>query len=260
MKNGGLSLFVEERLQEMINILNQDGKIVVKDLSIKFDVTEDCIRKDLKVLEKNGVIKRTYGGAVLAREASLNRTIVSRKNLDVESKHRIAEKVYDIIQERETVFLDIASTNMVVAEHIAKGKKRLTVISNMIDIIQTLSQCPHIDVIGIGGVLNKELNGFIGSSTIEYIMKYKVDRAFIGSCGVDVVDHSITTFLVEDGNTKRAIMNASKKNYLVVGSNKFYADGVYKFAEIYDFNTIVVDEMPDDKVTHLLEQFNVTIV
>ncbi|PKM51642.1 MAG: DeoR/GlpR transcriptional regulator [Firmicutes bacterium HGW-Firmicutes-7] len=253
-------MFVEERLQEIINLLNLNGKIIVKDLSIKFDVTEDCIRKDLKILEKNGLIKRTYGGAVLSRESSLNRTIVSRKNLDIESKQRIAEKVYEIIKERETIFLDIASTNIVVAEYIAQGRKKMTVISNMVDVIQILSQCPNVEVIGIGGVLNKELSGFIGSSTIEYISKYKVDRAFIGSCGVDVADHSITTFLVEDGNTKRAIMNASKKTYLVIGSKKFYSDGVYKFAEIYDFDTIVVDEMPDPKVEYLLEQFNVNLV
>lgn len=252
-------MFVEERIQEIIKLLNLNGKIVVKDLSKVFEVTEDCIRKDLKVLEKDGVLKRTYGGAVVKREASVNRSIISRKDIDVESKDKIAEKVYNLVQERETIFLDISSTNMIVAERLAKGNKKLTVISNMIDVIQILSKSDNIEVIGIGGVLNKRLSGFIGSSTIDVLSKYKVDRAFIGSCGVDVIDRSITTFLVEDGNTKKAIMNYSKKAYLVISSKKFSRDGVYRFADIYDFDAIIVDEPPDPKIGQMLEKLNITL-
>lgn len=57
-------MFANERLEEILNILKTEGKVIVKDLSIKFDVTEDCIRKDLKNLEKQKLLERTYGGAV----------------------------------------------------------------------------------------------------------------------------------------------------------------------------------------------------
>ena len=60
-------MFMEERLEEILRILKKDGKVLVKDLSVKFNVTEGMIRKDLQKLEQEGLLKRTYGGAILER-------------------------------------------------------------------------------------------------------------------------------------------------------------------------------------------------
>lgn len=253
-------MFAQERLEEIKKKLYEDGKIVVKELSNIFDVTEDCIRKDLKTLEKQGLIQRIYGGAILKRKSAENSNIVDRKNINLDLKKKIAEKVFDIIRPNETIFLDISTTNIFVAEKIAESNKKLTVITNMIDIVKAFSNNDVVDVIGIGGVFNKRLNGFIGSTTIEHISKYKVDKAFIGSCGINVFDKSITTFEVEDGNTKKAIINAGKKVYVVMESKKFYIDGVYKFADIYDIDAIVVDEKPDERICSTLNEMNVQII
>ena len=130
----------------------------------------------------------------------------------------------------------------------------------MIDIIRPFSYSDFVEVIGTGGVFNKELNGFVGSTAIEAIGKYKVDRAFIGSCGINLFDKSLTTFHVEDGNTKKAIIQSGKKVYLVVDSKKFYFDGTYKFADIYDVDGIILDEKPNEKICNTLEEMNVNII
>jgi len=253
-------LFAEERIEKIIELLNEKEKVVVKELSKKFDVTEDCIRKDLKTLEKRGILKRTYGGGVLSRQAAPHNDILIRKNINLEAKMKIAEKAFELIKPRETIFLDISSTNILIAEKIAKGNKKLIIITNMIDIVRTFSKCEHVDVICTGGVFNKELNGFVGSSAIESISSHKVNRAFIGSCGVNMLDKSVTTFDVEDGNTKKAIIYSGKKVYLVMDSKKFYYDGTYKFADIYDVDAIIVDERPDEKICRELEEINVELI
>ena len=130
----------------------------------------------------------------------------------------------------------------------------------MIDIIRTFSHCDHVDVIGTGGAFNKEVNGFVGSSAIESISKHKVNRAFIGSCGVNMFEKSVTTYDVEDGNTKKAIINSGKKVYLVMENKKFYYDATYKFADIYDIDAIIVDEKPDEKICRELEKINVELI
>lgn len=253
-------MFAEERVQKIISLLNENKTVVVKELSKMFDVTEDCIRKDLKTLEKQGIIKRTYGGGILSRKSAPHNDILSRKNINLEGKMKIAEKAYKLIQSKETIFLDISSTNILIAEKIAKGNKKLTVITNMIDVIITFLYCDHVDVIGTGGMFNKELCGFVGSTAIEIISRYKVNRAFIGSCGVDMFDKSVTTFDGEDGNTKKAIIYSGKKVYLVMENKKFYYDGTYKFADIYDIDAIIVDEMPDEKICKELENINVALI
>lgn len=253
-------MFAEERIEKIINQLNENQKVVVKELSKKFHVTEDCIRKDLKTLENQGILKRTYGGAVLNRQTAPHDDILIRKSINLEGKIKIAEKAFELIQAGESIFLDISSTNILIAEKIAKGNKKLIVITNMIDIIRTFSNCKHVDVIGSGGVYDKELNGFVGSTAIEIISRHKVNRAFIGSCGVNMFDKSVTTFDMEDGNTKKAIINSGKKVYLVMENKKFQYDGTYKFADIYDIDAIIVDEKPDEKICRELEKVNVDLI
>ena len=63
-------MFMEERLNEILAIIKEEKKVLVKELSEKFNVSESMIRKDLQRLEKEGKIKRTYGGAILERESS----------------------------------------------------------------------------------------------------------------------------------------------------------------------------------------------
>ena len=247
-------------MEEIINILNIDGKVLVKDLSSRFSVTEDCIRKDLKILEKEGRIKRTYGGAVLKRRSANNYDIVNRKAVNIEPKRQIAKKAFDIIKDRETIFLDISTTNILLAELLAASDRKITVITNMIDIVKTFSNNNTIEVICVGGIFNKNLDGFIGSTAIENIMKYKVDKAFVGSCGVNMYDKSVTTFDVEDGNTKKAIINSSKETYLVMDNGKFYFDGVYKFADIYDIDAIITEETPEKNICKILMGNNIGII
>lgn len=253
-------MFAAERLDEILKILNKDGKVVVKELSNLFNVTEDCIRKDLKVLENQNLLHRTYGGGVLVRKSAKTESIGNRKDRDIDAKRIIAKKAFELIEENETVFLDISTINIRLSEIIAESSKRVTVITNMLDIVKSFSNNSLCKVIGIGGVFSRELDGFIGAAAIENISQYKVNKAFIGSCGIDIYDGSITTFDVEDGNTKKAIINSSKNVYLVMENRKFYIDGTYKFAHLQDVNSVITEEMPDASVMDILNNNDTAII
>jgi DeoR/GlpR family transcriptional regulator of sugar metabolism len=254
-------LFVQERQNKIIELLHDSGNVVVKDLCTIFNVTEDCIRKDLKALEKKNLLERTYGGAVLVRKSAANQDIKIRRNINAESKQIIAKKALDIIEDNETIFLDISTTNLLLTEALAKSKKKLTIVSNMIDIISILNNTENnIKVICTGGVLSKELDGFIGSSTIATLSNYRPTKCFIGSCGINITDKSITTFDVEDGNTKKAIMSISKKVFLVMENSKFYVDGTYKFADLYDIDTIITEDAPDKEIITQVNKTNTKII
>lgn len=256
-----IHLFAQERQDKIIEFLHSSGSVVVKDLCTIFNVTEDCIRKDLKILEKKNLLERTYGGAMPVRKSAANEDIKIRKNINAESKLIIAKKGLDIIEENETIFLDISSTNLLLAEELAKSKKRLTIVSNMIDIISILNSTENnIKVICTGGVLSKELDGFTGSATIDSLSSYRPTKCFIGSCGINITDKSITTFDVEDGNTKKAIMSISKKIFIVMENSKFYVDGTYKFADLYDIDTIITEAAPDKEIITQVNKTNTKII
>ncbi|ADL04825.1 DeoR/GlpR family DNA-binding transcription regulator [Lacrimispora saccharolytica] len=253
-------MFTEERLDRILQILQDQGMVKVKDLSTLFQVTEDCIRKDLKNLENAGKLKRTYGGALLSQDYPLKRDVIDRRDTNIEKKRLIAQKASELIGSNETIFLDISTTNIMVAELLAKSHKRLTVVTNMIDIMQTLAINPNITAIGTGGIMYRTVNGFMGAAAIEIIKQYSFDRALIGTCGLDLTDNSITTLGVEDGLTKKAAIASSRHKYLVMEKDKFYFNDSYKFAHFDDIDGIITDSMPDEATSSKLYSAGVTIL
>jgi DeoR family glycerol-3-phosphate regulon repressor len=252
-------MFTEERLEAILQILKEEGKVRVKKLSEQYQVTEDCIRKDLKVLENAGKLKRTYGGAILSQDYPLERDVIDRRTYNEDKKIIIAKKAAELIKDHETIFLDISTTNIKLAEILVENRKRLVVVSNMIDILQTLARSSTITAIGTGGTMYRTVNGFMGAAAIEVIKQYSFDRAFIGSCGVDMVDQSITTLGVEDGLTKKAALSSSRHKYVVMERDKFYFNDSYKFAHFDDINGIITDESPDQSTLNVLDSAGITL-
>ena len=241
------AMFTEERQSAIENCLRENGKVKVKELSEMFQVTEDCIRKDLKTLENAG------------KDYPLKRDVVDRRQFNLDKKRTIAAKAFKLIKNNETIFLDISTTNIELAKLLATSNMRVVVVSNMIDILQILATNPSITAIGTGGTMYQTVNGFMGAATIEVIKQYSFDRAFIGSCGVDMTDCAITTLGVEDGLTKKAAVHSSRHKYVVMERDKFYFNDSYKYAYFDDISGIVTDEFPDDTIVSTLERAGVKL-
>ena len=232
-----------------------EGRVTVKELSQFFSVTEDCVRKDLKALEKEGRLKRTYGGAVMSTDYPLMRDVIDRREINGD----IARTALERIRENETIFLDISTTNILLARLLVQWEKRLVVVSNMIDILQVLSASREITAIGAGGTMVRTVNGFLGAETIEFISRYSFDRAFVGTCGLDFTDSAVTTLGAEDGLTKKAVLKSSRHSYLVMENDKFYFNDSYKFAHFDEIDGIITNRLPDASSVQALENAGVTL-
>ena len=252
-------MFTEERQNAIEKCLREKGKVRVKELSEMFQVTEDCIRKDLKILENAGRLKRTYGGAILSQEYPLERNVVDRRMYNLDKKKVIAAKAFKLIKNNETIFLDVSTTNIELARLIASSGMQVVVVSNMIDILQILAANPSITAIGTGGTMYRSVNGFMGAAAIEVIKQYSFDRAFMGSCGIDMMDHTVTTLGVEDGLTKKAAIESSRHKYAVMEREKFYFNESYKFTQLDELDGIITDEFPDQSVQDMLDSLGVTL-
>ncbi len=254
-------MFAKERLNKILRIIERKGKVLVKELAIEFDLTEDSIRKDLKHLEKEGIIERVYGGAILKRD--LSTSIVSvrdRQYVFVEEKERIAKKAYSLIKDGDTIFLDISTINVFLAQEIAQGDKSLIIVTNMIDILGVFSYSENKSkIICTGGEYNKLLTGFIGSTAIDIINKFKVNKAFIASCGINIYNNTISASNIEDGLTKKAMIDNSEKVFLVSQKKKLERDGIYKFSKLDDLYGIILEDDLSEELTEILKTYEVKI-
>lgn len=253
-------MFMEERLEDILAILKRDGKVRVKDLSEKFNVSEGMIRKDLCKLEQYGGIKRTYGGAILERKIDHNENTSSRVIMNLDEKESIANIVINEIEEDDVIFLDISSTNYMVSNMLANFNKKITIITNMNRIAMEFDFNPNIDIIQIGGSYNKRLGGTVGAFSIEEIKKFKIDKAFIGAGGINIEENFISNFNLDEAETKKAIINASRVTYLLGDNNKFYKDGSYKFTTLNDVEYIITDKEPDINIIKVLKETKVKLL
>ncbi|MEQ8156648.1 MAG: DeoR/GlpR family DNA-binding transcription regulator [Clostridiaceae bacterium] len=254
-------MFLVERHKHILELLERDGKVLVKDLSAQFGVSESMIRKDLRVLEKDNLLQRTYGGAVNIKRTMANAEIFFKrveKNTDI--KEIIAKKAYEFIKDGDTIFLDASSISYLLTKLLIQNNKNITLITNMVEISALLHQDLKIHVIFIGGDYNPFVGGNIGSQSIEQIKLYRCNKAFIGCSGIDLSDGSISTGISEDAGTKKAIMSISKELYLMAPNERFNLDGIFNFSNITDFHSIITETALNNTIMALLEQYDVNLI
>jgi DeoR/GlpR family transcriptional regulator of sugar metabolism len=254
-------MFIEERHKFILDILERDGKVLVKDLSTQFEVSESMIRKDLQVLEKNNLLQRTYGGAINIKRTIVNgESFFKRVEKDTDLKEIIAKKAYEQIVEGDTIFLDASSISHFLTQLLIENNKKITLITNMVEISSMIHLNSKIHVIFIGGDYNPLVGGNIGSHSIEQIKLYRCNKAFIGCSGIDLRDGSISTGESEDAGTKRAIISISKELYLMAPNERFNLDGIFNFSNIIDFHSIITEDLPSNPIVTLLKQYNINLI
>lgn len=250
----------QERHNQILAKLNLDGQVKVKELSDDFHVTQDCIRKDLAILEKDGLLKRIHGGAIRTRKNLHHYHVKERKSLNTAEKKIIAQKAVDLIKPGSMIFLDVSTINLEIAKIIYQKDMNLTVVSNMIDIMNVFAQGGAPRFLFLGGEFNRSRDGFVGSITIDQIHNYQFDLSFIGVVGIDLYEGKAMTYDVNDGLTKKAIISTSKQRYMVAEKAKLHQDGNYVFADIADFTGLICESSLEEQENAQLHHSQITII
>ena len=254
-------MFTEERHKYILDLLDRNGKIFVKDLSKEFKVSESMIRKDLKVLEKKNLLRRTYGGAINIDNTAINiKSFNNRISENIDLKNIIVQKAFNELDDNDTIFLDSSTTSFMIAKLIVENNKQLTIITNMFEIASLITPNIITKFIFIGGDYNSYVGGSIGSHAIEQINNYRCNKAFLGCTGIDLRDGTISTSLSEDAATKKAITNISDKLFLVTLNEKFKKNGSFKFSNLFDFYGIITEQLPDEAITLNLKEYYINII
>ena len=248
-------IFTEERIDKILNLLARDGRVFVKQLSEQFEVTDDMIRKDLQKLHSAGKLQRTYGGAIaIDRTTADSSPLTSRLIANLEQKRLIAKTAYSLLNDSDTVFIDVSSSNFLLAELIAQNNRNLTIVTNMLSINELFVNNSHTELFFIGGKYHKKIGATIGATAIAAAGEYCFDCSFIGCCGLDVKTGGVYNFDPEEGHSKMAFIRSAKRNYLLAEQSKFHQDGVFRYATLKCFHGLITDATPDTKVLTSLKK------
>ncbi len=249
-----------DRLDEILKILNRNGRIQVKELSELFEVSEDLIRKDLKKLDEKDQIIRIYGGAKLKVKSFDTASLKHRLHHNIEDKEAIAKKAVDFINSNETIFLDTSSTSLAIANGLARTNKMVTVITNMPEIIRVLEENDGMSLIGIGGVYSKKFGGYVGQSAIQQISNYSVDKAFISCAAVNPETNALSSGVFDVGSTKKTILDSATCKIVAVERRKFGYNCTFKFYSLDDVDYVITEKKLSKVYASILNKKDIKII
>ena len=242
-----------ERRNLILEKLQAEKRVVVSELSQLYEVSEETIRRDLDKLEKEGLATKSYGGAVINEDVSIDLPFNIRKNQNVSGKQQMADIAASLVQEGDHIFLD-ASTTAVFISKALKEKERLTVITNSMEILLELSDVSGWNIISTGGVMKEGYLAFLGSKTEDAIRSYYVDKVII-SC--KALDHEWGIMESQEafGTTKKAMIASGREKILVVDSTKFDQTAFSVAGKLRDIDVVVTDRKPSEKwLAHFAEE------
>jgi DeoR family glycerol-3-phosphate regulon repressor len=231
-------MIISQRHEDILRQLEEKNQVLVKELAKQYEVSEDCIRKDLAALEKQGKLKRVHGGARNVRSTFHIQKAKDRMDVYAKEKQEAAAMILDKIEGGETIFLGVSSTNLEIAIRLKEAGTPVTVVTNMTAILDVLSQDPDFDVIFVGGRLNAGRDGFVGAMTIEQLKQWVFDVAVLGAVGINADSGTVMTYDEQDGLTKQAVLAAARKKILACEAAKFQQDGSYVYAHLSDFDAV----------------------
>lgn len=247
------------RHTEILDIARAEGRVEVDELSRRFGISVQTIRKDLAELSLKGSLKRVHGGAMLPTRLT-NIGYEERRALNAEAKTRIGKACAELIPENATVFLNIGTTTEAVARALL-NHRNLMVVTNNLNIANILSANPDCNVMVAGGFLRRSDGGLTGSQTTQTIANFKFDVSVIGCSALDD-DGDILDFDLEEVDVSQRIIRQSRKVILAADTAKFARTAPVRIASIRDIDQMVTDApLPKGLATHVSDwSTQVTIV
>jgi DeoR/GlpR family transcriptional regulator of sugar metabolism len=244
-----------ERRNEILKQLKAERRVKVNDLSRQFHVTEETIRRDLEKLSKDGLIIKSYGGAILNENIDIELPFNVRIKKNISSKQQIANIIAHLVKDGDHIILDASSTAIFAAKAL-RYKERLTVVTNSIEIIVELADLSDIELVLTGGSLKADYLALSGPKTIRSFSEYNVGTAILSCKGLDF-SRGMTDGDDSIAETKQAIMRSAKTCILAVDHSKFGKVALSKIDDLEDIDYIVTDKEPDGVWRDWFEKYGV---
>ncbi len=258
MKKNKSSSTVERR-KNILHQINEEGQVLIHDLSNEFSVSEVTIRNDLEQLEKKNMLIRARGGAMkMEGGVGIDYFLSEKDKLHSEEKARIGKSAAMMINEHDTIIIDSGTTTLEIAKNLEKLND-VTVICNAINVIGYLIQHKEINLIIPGGYLRKNSLSLVGPLAEKNLQNLYVDKVFIGVDGFDT-KHGIYTPNIDEAYFNEIMIRISKEVIVVCDSSKFLRRSFAYICGIEKIHCVITDNGIPDEDRKRLEDSGVKVV
>lgn len=245
------------RRQQILNLLEETGTLNVGDLADRFAVSLVTIRKDLDGLESEGLLHRTFGGAVFSHRSRFNRSFFERVQMHRQEKRAIAAAALGYIKDGDTIILDAGTTTLALAQLLKEQIKSAFIITCSVPVALELSSAGY-DILLLGGIVRNKSLALLGREALTILERYRADKAFLGSSGF-TAEKGHSTPNPDDAQIKEAIMRVADESYVLVDSSKYGHNCLTSFARLRDVDLTITDSHLTSNKAKKLEAAGATL-
>lgn len=243
-------MFAEERQGLILIKLKSLGRVFVKELAEEFQVSIDTIRRDLTVMEENGLLKRTHGGAVLlskVRRFPLDDQI--RYGEGTEHQNAVAKLAISFIEQGDTIFIGGASIHYVLLKYLP-GDRDYTVITNSLIIAEKLQHHSNIETYIVCGKVKSE-EGIVDPLATEFMRTLRLDTAFLTGGGISA-KHGLSSSTPEGAVFQRTVAEVSRRTVCLANFDKVGTEFFSKTIDLKDLDILITDwEAPAEEIENI---------
>ena len=244
------------RQLEIMTLARGSGRVAVEELSQRFSVTPQTIRKDLNELCEGRLLSRVHGGAMLA-SGVVNLEYAARQMLAEEEKRLIGQRAASLIPDDCSLFINIGTTTEAVARALS-GHRGLLVITNNINVVTQLYQNARIEVIVAGGLVRQSDGGVVGEAAVDFIRQFKVDIAVIGASAIDE-DGALLDYDYREVRVAQAIVANARETMLVADRSKLARSAPVRIGDMSQVSSFVTDRLESEKLRRVCQVSGVQI-
>lgn len=245
------------RREQILDLVRQAGYCSLAELSSRLNVSEMTIRRDVRKLESQGFVHVVHGGVTSVTELVTPVDFGVRTRRHLAAKQAIARTAIPMLEGAAIVGFDAGTTVLEVAKLLPSGT-RLTAVTLSLPTLVVLAGKQTVDVIGLGGLLNKDTQSFAGPFTSRELAEVRIQKLLLAATAVR--DGAMWCTTGADAETKRLLIRAADEVILLVDSSKFGYTALMRVADLTEADTVVTDSMLDDAVRQTLIQSGIRLV
>lgn len=226
---------------------HESGVVSIAELSQMLAVSDMTVRRDLALLERQLVLRKVRGGAVVVQQADGEKSFGYRSKEADPQKKIIGWLASQLVLDDERIILDAGTTTFQIASNLT-CKSRLTVITNNLSIARELSQCTNIIIILLGGIIKHHELCTVGDMVKQSLSLLSADKYFLSVTSFSIRMGAMETDMAET-EIKQSMLHSAGETILVVDSSKFNVTSLIQVAPLKQITKIVTDDgMPADAI------------
>jgi len=250
-------MFIEERLNKILELVQEKSRVTVREASGYLSVSADTIRRDFSRLSERKLVLRTHGGIMSKESVTFDPGMTEKVVQHQSEKEAIARRAAALVTDSETIVIDAGTT----AERLVKflaDKKGITVLTDALNVaVETTRR--NISTIILGGIIRNSTLGITGPDAVQMIHHYHVDKLFLAVSAISVTKGLMTPNRME-AEVKKELIQIANQVIVIADHSKIHKTALYSFGSIDEVDVLVTDNAADPDFVKELQGREIEVI